>query len=163
MTARSRPWRLALVLALLGWLGRPRQPRPLPPLPGPAVHAGRLLVVTSNYPRWAGDSTTPFVLDLTRELGERGWAADVLAPHAPGAARDEDLGGIPVHRFRYLLPESAQTVCYQGGALVNLRQEQPFILGLASDEAAARALLLAMRYEVPSAPAVAPPARVPGG
>jgi glycosyltransferase involved in cell wall biosynthesis len=91
---------------------------------------GRLLVVTSNYPRWAGDSTTPFVLDLTRALGERGWAADVVAPHAPGAARDEDLGGIPVHRFRYLLPESAQTVCYQGGALVNLRQERSNLLKL---------------------------------
>lgn len=85
---------------------------------------GRLLVVTSNYPRWEGDSTTPFVLDLTRHLADRGWAADVLAPHAPGAARDEVLGGIPVHRFRYLRPESAQTVCYQGGALVNLRQKK---------------------------------------
>ncbi len=91
---------------------------------------GRLLVVTSNYPRWAGDSTTPFVLDLTRALADRGWAADVLAPHAPGAAREEALGDIPVHRFRYLWPESAQTVCYQGGALVNLRQARSNLLKL---------------------------------
>jgi glycosyltransferase involved in cell wall biosynthesis len=85
---------------------------------------GRLLVLTSNYPRWAGDSTTPFVLHLTQRLIERGWEADVLAPHAPEAARDEVLDGVPVHRFRYLLPETAQTVCYQGGALVNLRQHR---------------------------------------
>ena len=26
-----------------------------------------------------------------------------------------------MHRFRYLLPESAQTLCYGGGTLVNLR------------------------------------------
>ena len=91
---------------------------------------GRLLVITSNYPRWAGDSTTPFVLDLTRALSERGWEADVLAPHAPGAARDEVLDGIPVHRFRYLRPERAQTVCYQGGALVNLRQNRANLLKL---------------------------------
>lgn len=95
---------------------------------GPAP--GRLLVVTSNYPRWAGDSTTPFVADLTRSLVDRGWEADVLAPHAPGAARDEELAGIPVHRFRYLLPERAQTVCYQGGALVNLRQNRSNLLKL---------------------------------
>ena len=91
---------------------------------------GRLLVLTSNYPRWAGDSTTPFVLHLTQRLVERGWEADVLAPHAPDAARDEVLGGVPVHRFRYLLPETAQTVCYQGGALVNLRQNRTNLLKL---------------------------------
>jgi glycosyltransferase involved in cell wall biosynthesis len=91
---------------------------------------GRLLVVTSNYPRWAGDSTTPFVADLTRHLVERGWAADVIAPHDPDAARDETLDGIPVHRFRYLRPERAQTVCYQGGALVNLRQKRSNLLKL---------------------------------
>lgn len=90
----------------------------------------RLLVVTSNYPRWEGDSTTPFVLHLTQRLAERGWDADVLAPHAPGAARDEVLAGVPVHRFRYLLPERAQTVCYQGGALVNLRQNRTNLLKL---------------------------------
>jgi len=99
-------------------------------LTGSGSTLGRLLVVTSNYPRWAGDSTTPFVLDLTRSLAERGWEADVLAPHAPGAARDEALAGIPVHRFRYLLPERAQTVCYQGGALVNLRQNRINLLKL---------------------------------
>jgi phosphatidyl-myo-inositol dimannoside synthase len=90
---------------------------------------GRLLVVTSNYPRWEGDSTTPFVLHLTQALMDRGWEADVLAPHAPDAARDEVLGGVPVHRFRYL-PEQAQTVCYQGGALVNLRQNRTNLLKL---------------------------------
>jgi len=91
---------------------------------------GRLLVVTSNYPRWEGDSTTPFVLHLCQALGDRGWACDVLAPHAPGAPRAEVLGGVPVHRFRYLLPERAQTVCYQGGALVNLRKSRANLLKL---------------------------------
>ena len=35
--------------------------------------------------------------------------------------RTETLDGVSVRRFRYLLPEAAQTVCYGGGALVNLR------------------------------------------
>ena len=81
---------------------------------------GRVLFVTSNYPRWRNDTTTPFVHDLAVDLAARGWRVSVLAPHFPGAARREELDGIDVRRFRYLLPESAQTVCYGGGALVNL-------------------------------------------
>lgn len=83
---------------------------------------GRVLMLTSNFPRWAGDSTTPFVLHLAQDLQELGWGVDVLAPHAPGAALRETIGGVQVERFRYLWPERAQTVCYQGGALVNLRR-----------------------------------------
>lgn len=83
---------------------------------------GRILCVTSNFPRWAGDSTTPFVLNLAEDLQALGWQVDVLAPHAPGAARKEVINGVNVERFMYMLPESKQTVCYQGGALVNLRK-----------------------------------------
>lgn len=82
----------------------------------------RVLCLTSNFPRWQGDATTPFVLHLAQDLCDLGWEVDVLAPHAPGAARIEELSGVRVERFRYLWPESAQTVCYGGGALVNLRK-----------------------------------------
>jgi phosphatidylinositol alpha-1,6-mannosyltransferase len=82
----------------------------------------RVLFLTSNFPRWGGDSTTPFVLHLASDLRELGWDVHVLAPHAPGAARQEVLAGVPVRRFRYLAPERAQTVCYGGGALVNVRR-----------------------------------------
>ena len=84
----------------------------------------RVLFVTSNYPRWRDDTTTPFVHDLAVDLVGRGWEVTVLAPHAPGAAREENLDGVAVHRFRYMVPESAQTVCYGGGALVNLRESR---------------------------------------
>jgi len=46
----------------------------------------------------------------------------VLAPHAEGAAHVERLGRINVHRFRYFWPVRMQTLCYQGGALINLRR-----------------------------------------
>lgn len=82
---------------------------------------GEVLLVTSSYPRWAGDSTTPFIHHLAQDLRALGWEIRVIAPHAPGAARSENLDGVPVHRFRYLWPESLQTVCYDGGALVRLR------------------------------------------
>jgi glycosyltransferase involved in cell wall biosynthesis len=82
----------------------------------------RILFVTSNFPRWSGDNTTPFVLDLATDLQSLGWEVDVLAPNAPGAAHSEVLSGVHVERFRYLVPQSAETICYQGGALINLRR-----------------------------------------
>ncbi|MDJ0952213.1 MAG: glycosyltransferase [Acidimicrobiia bacterium] len=84
----------------------------------------RVLLITSNFPRWPGDATTPFVLNLAVDLQKEGWQVDVLAPHAPGAKRRETMNGIDVRRFRYLLPESQQTVCYGGGALINLRERR---------------------------------------
>lgn len=83
--------------------------------------AGEILLVTSSYPRWPGDATPPFVHHLAQDLRALGWDVRILAPHAPGAARDEVMDGVPVHRFRYLWPESLQTVCYDGGALAKLR------------------------------------------
>jgi phosphatidyl-myo-inositol dimannoside synthase len=82
------------------------------------------LFVTSNYPRWPGDTTTPFIHDLAVDLGARGWRVRVLAPHAPGASRRESIDGVQVYRFRYLVPARAQTVCYGGGALVNIRSSR---------------------------------------
>lgn len=85
---------------------------------------GRILCMTSSFPRWAGDSTTPFVLHLAEDLKALGWEIDVLAPHAPGCARTETIDGIAVRRFQYLWPERLQSVCYQGGALINLRKNK---------------------------------------
>ena len=88
------------------------------------IARGRILCVTSNFPRWAGDSTTPFVLHLAQDLHELGWQVDILAPHAEGTALRENFGGVRVERFRYLWPSSLETVCYQGGALINLRKNR---------------------------------------
>jgi glycosyltransferase involved in cell wall biosynthesis len=89
---------------------------------------GRVLFVTSNFPRWANDSTTPFILHLAQDLQALGWRVDVLAPHAPGVKPRELLEGVLVERFRYLWPESLQTLCYEGGALINLRKKRAKLL-----------------------------------
>lgn len=112
---------------------------------------GRVLFVTSNYPRWRADSTTPFVHDLAVDLGARDWAVTVLAPHFPGAARQERLDGVDVRRFRYLRPEAAQTVCYGGGALVNLagsKRTLAKVPALVAAEWAATARLLRPGFDV---------------
>jgi glycosyltransferase involved in cell wall biosynthesis len=98
-------------------------------------YKGRVLCVTSNFPRWSGDSTTPFVLNLSEDLQECGWKVDVLAPHAEGTASSEVMNGVQVNRFKYLWPISLETICYQGGALINLRKNKsnylklPFLIG----------------------------------
>lgn len=113
---------------------------------------GRVLVVTSNFPRWEGDSTTPFVRHLCEDLTDLGWEVDVLAPHAPGAALEESLGRLRVRRFRYAWPEEAQTVCYQGGALVNLRkrasEKWKLPVLVAAEWVAVQSLLLSGEYDL---------------
>ena len=84
----------------------------------------RVLFLTSSFPRWPGDSATPFILHLAEDLSSLGWHVTILAPHAEGAQLHEQFGVIEVHRFRYFWPVRTQTLCYGGGALANLRRSK---------------------------------------
>lgn len=81
---------------------------------------GRVLVLATTFPRWRSDSEPPFVWELTRRMQERGFACTVLVPHASGAETDEEWEGVHIQRFRYA-PEPFECVCYDGGALPNLK------------------------------------------
>lgn len=121
-------------------------------VPDASVRPRRILLTSSNFPRWDGDSTTPFVLHLAQDLQALGWRIDVLAPHAPGAATKECLGGVSVERFRYCWPERLQTVCYRGGALINLRKNRinfaKLPLLVAAEWAAVARKLASGRYDL---------------
>lgn len=80
-----------------------------------------VLMLTSTLPRWKGDSTPRFVLDLAATLAEFGWRIDLLAPGYKGAAGVEAMEGTTVHRFPYVIPSSMQTLCYSGGIMPNVR------------------------------------------
>jgi glycosyltransferase involved in cell wall biosynthesis len=82
----------------------------------------KVLSIATTHPRFDGDSEPAYVLALNRELVRRGHSVTTLAPHAPGSAVEESLGGVRVRRFRYFLPLSAQRLCYNGGILPNLRK-----------------------------------------
>ncbi len=86
------------------------------------IHRPRLLVLTSTFPRWAGDHEPPFVFELSRRLAGT-FDVHVLAPHAKGARREETLAGLHVHRFRYA-PLALQQLAYDGGILARLRQRR---------------------------------------
>lgn len=72
-----------------------------------------VLFVTHAYPRHEGDVAGAFILRLAQALGETGVRVRVLAPSAPGLARDDIIGGVPVRRFRYA-PTSMETLAYTG-------------------------------------------------
>ncbi len=82
----------------------------------------RVLFLVSSAPRFPGDATAPFILNMARDLCELGWKVEILAPHAPGLRRREVIDGVVFHRFRYLWPAAWQRLCYNGGAAVNLKR-----------------------------------------
>ena len=85
-----------------------------------AARRPRLLVLTSTYPRWRGDSEPGFVHELARRLAVT-FEVTVLCPHAPGAARRERMDGVEVERFRYA-PAALETLVPGGGVLPNLKR-----------------------------------------
>ena len=76
----------------------------------------RVLVLTSTFPRWAGDTEPRFVLDLCRHLAAAAVDVRVLAPHTAGAALEEALEGVHVRRFRYFFP-ALQSLAYSAASL----------------------------------------------
>jgi len=87
----------------------------------------RLLVLTSTFPRWQDDHEPPFVFELSRRLATR-FEVTVLAPHAPGAKRQEEMDGITVERFRYA-PDFLECLAYDGGIPTKLRSK-PWLAAL---------------------------------
>src|SRR5215210_4538568 len=61
----------------------------------------RILTITHNFPRFAGDPAGAFVARIAQGAAARGHEVEVVAPHAPGTAISERLGDLRVRRFRY--------------------------------------------------------------
>jgi glycosyltransferase involved in cell wall biosynthesis len=110
----------------------------------------RLLILTTTFPRWQGDTEPAFVLELSRRLARR-FEVTVLAPHCLGAAPKEEFDGLRVIRYRYA-PEALETLAYNGGIMQNLRRARwkyllvPLLL--LAQAARASALLRASQYDL---------------
>jgi glycosyltransferase involved in cell wall biosynthesis len=74
----------------------------------------RILTITHNYPRFTGDRAGAFVARIAQGAAAHGHQVEVIAPHAPGIATDEETAGVRLRRFRYA-PESLERVAYTGG------------------------------------------------
>lgn len=93
----------------------------------------RLLILTSAFPRWSGDDTTPFVRHFAENMAERSTDVVVVAPHHHGARTREQLGEkIRVRRFRYFLPPRQADIAYGGNAVSRVSRSPLYALKLAS-------------------------------
>lgn len=110
----------------------------------------RLLILTTTFPRWQGDTEPAFVLELSRRLA-RHFEVIVLAPHCLGTAPEEVIDGLRVIRYRYA-PEALETLTYNGGIMQNLRRARwkyllvPLLI--LAQAARASALLRASQYDL---------------
>jgi glycosyltransferase involved in cell wall biosynthesis len=79
-----------------------------------------LLVTTSTLPRFEGDSTPRFVLDLALGLRDH-FDITILAPASPGTALEENIQGIRILRYRYAPLRSLEKLASSGGMLPLLK------------------------------------------
>jgi glycosyltransferase involved in cell wall biosynthesis len=79
-----------------------------------------ILVLASTFPRWNDDVEPPFVYELCRRLSKT-FSVHVLAPHAPGAAVEDQMEMIRVTRYRYFFSRW-ENLAFHGGILANLKQ-----------------------------------------
>lgn len=86
-------------------------------------HKKSLLVVTSTFPRWLGDTDPPFVMELSKRLVKEDMDIDVLAPHAYGAQKKEVMNGLYVYRYQYFF-NKWQLLAYDGGIMANLKDNK---------------------------------------
>ena len=86
----------------------------------------KLLILTSTFPRWAGDTDPPFIFELSKRL-----ACDfdiiIHAPHYPNSKTFEQIDGIRVHRFRYFV-ESFEKLAGSQGILPTLNRKKIYYL-----------------------------------
>jgi glycosyltransferase involved in cell wall biosynthesis len=73
----------------------------------------RVLVLTHNYPRFAGDPAGAFVARLARATQLAGHETRVVTPGVPGTPEREVDGGVAVTRFRYA-PQRLERLGYTG-------------------------------------------------
>jgi glycosyltransferase involved in cell wall biosynthesis len=127
----------------------------------------RVVFLTHNYPRWAGDVSGAFLATLAGGLARRGIDVRVVAPSDEGRGGEDELDGIAVRRVRYASAR-AETLAYRGTMQAALRAPSGIraLAGLwralrraAAEEAKAGADLFHAHWWVPAGMAVPKGAR----
>ncbi len=85
----------------------------------------KILVTTSTFPRWLGDTDPPFIYYLCQGLQD--YEVHILAPHCEGSKEEEVFNGIHVHRYRYA-PETMEVLAYDGGLLRKIKRRPLYAL-----------------------------------
>lgn len=109
-----------------------------------------VLTVTSSYPKYPGDATSPFIESIAEALAERGHRVDVVLPHHPELRRPQ--GRVRFFPYRYAPVDSWSAWGYAESLESDVRV-RPGVYALAPFAALAlrRALgerLVASHYDV---------------
>jgi glycosyltransferase involved in cell wall biosynthesis len=86
----------------------------------------RLLIITTNFPRWEGDPHSPWLVELLGLLRQQGWQVEILAPAYAGQG-SHLIDGMQVHRFRYA-PARWESLTHEEGAPAKIRRNPLYLL-----------------------------------
>jgi glycosyltransferase involved in cell wall biosynthesis len=86
----------------------------------------RLLILTTNFPRWEGDPHSPWLVELLGLLCQQGWQVEILAPAYAGQG-SHVIEGMRVHRFRYA-PARWESLTHEEGAPAKIRRNPLYLL-----------------------------------
>ncbi len=90
----------------------------------------KICIVTTAFPRWAGDNRAPFVFECARAIHEAGHEVRIIAMHNPGAKTHETIDGMEIFRPHYL-PERFEILQKESGGLPIAWKKNPLaILGI---------------------------------
>src|ERR1044072_2797785 len=80
----------------------------------------KVLFLTHNYPRRAGDASGSFLQLLARALGGEGVEVRVVAPADAGVPSTETVDVIQLYRFHYA-PKGRETLAYGGNMATQVK------------------------------------------
>ena len=81
----------------------------------------KVCILTSSFPRFAGDSAGIFIYHLAIALVKKGVDIEIICPHENGCRFFEELEGITIRRFPYFFPLQYQNIAYGSGILKNIK------------------------------------------
>ena len=81
----------------------------------------KVCILTSSFPRFAGDSAGIFIYHLAIALVKKGVDIEIICPHDNGCRFFEDIKGVKIRRFPYFFPLQYQNLAYGSGILKNIK------------------------------------------
>ena len=94
----------------------------------------KILMTTSSFPLYKGDTAGIFVYEQAKFLVQKGLNLEILAPMGDLASKFEVMDDIKVRRFNYFYPLRYQGLCYGAGVPDNMKKgfkykiQLPFLL-----------------------------------
>lgn len=75
----------------------------------------KIAMLTSSYPKWAGETTAPFIEEIAAGLAARGHEVHVVLPHRHDLRRTTQERGVFLHPYRYAPHRSLEVWGYAAG------------------------------------------------